>query len=199
MCTQHYPGAKLGRPASGLRPRIHFPEESLPPVLGPGQRGWGQGCKDRQVLPSVRPGRRRQTGHQEQGLLSPRASCQLTCEGFWTYHMTGTVYSWDCRPSDREGIGTREWPGPTCGTFPPQPAPCGPRLHRFSEAPRTSGHTAWTDSLRVPRERRWHPPWGNESPAGCSQDVKQAVGRFSRLRPSLAGLKVENHSDSIRC
>lgn len=28
--TQHYPGAELGRPASGVRPGIHFPGEGLP-------------------------------------------------------------------------------------------------------------------------------------------------------------------------
>lgn len=30
VCTQCYPGAELGRPASGVQPRIHFPGEGLP-------------------------------------------------------------------------------------------------------------------------------------------------------------------------
>lgn len=46
VCTQRYPRAELGRPASGVRPGIHFPGEGLPtPSLAaqPHAQGGGVG------------------------------------------------------------------------------------------------------------------------------------------------------------
>lgn len=40
--TRRYPGAELGRPASGVRPGIHFPGEGLPPSQAM-QPHWGVG------------------------------------------------------------------------------------------------------------------------------------------------------------
>lgn len=112
------------------------------------------------------------------------------------------MYSWDCNFSSSER-GQRDtrvaWPHMQDVSAPATACPGVNSICTVSEAPRTSGHTAYTDSLRVPQERWWHSPWGNESPAGCSQDVGQVTGRFSCLLPSLRGLKVENHSEGIRC
>lgn len=100
VCTQRYPRAELGRPASGVRPGIHFPGEGLPtPSLAaqPRARGGGGGRCHGERGPGTTPtptptepgqwnGDEPVAGTGEGGLLSRAARLgPLTCEACGTH------------------------------------------------------------------------------------------------------------------
>lgn len=191
--------SRAGQASIWVQAKNSFPWRE--PPTRPRQQGWSRGCRGKQVLPTLSPGRRRDRpgAGTRNRVLSLPAGYLLPCEGFWSsYIRKQCIPGIAASPVIRE---TREWPGPVRRTLllSLHLLRCGPHLDKFSETPRTSGHPACTNTRRVPLESCWHPPWGNESLAGCIQGVEQALGRFSCLLPSLAGLKLENHSVGIRC
>lgn len=79
--------SRAGQASIWVQAKNSFPWRE--PPTRPRQQGWSRGCRGKQVLPTLSPGRRRDRpgAGTRNRVLSLPTGCLLPCEGFWSSYI----------------------------------------------------------------------------------------------------------------